>query len=278
MAEIVLGIGTSHSPQVSTTWEQWPNMRRTEERSPAIPPDLAAQLEPGVLRIAFRLRAERRANAVPECLRSTAALDAIVIFGDDQYEQFDDTNMPAIAIYHGERVPVTPPNRGAHDSVDRPRRAAAPHLRAGRCRRSKPIPTRPSLAGHIVPSLTEQEFDLARCDKLRTERDRPRLRVPLPAAVAGMQRADRPDHAQHLLSAESADAAARLRARRGRAPRARELAGRQPRGGDRIRRSQPHRGRRTARPRGPRRVCATASPSSSARSRARNCAAERRRS
>jgi len=164
VAEIVLGIGTSHSPQVSTTWEQWPNMRRTEERSPAIPPDLAAQLEPGVLESRFG-SVQNAVQTLSRVLRSTP-LDAIVIFGDDQHEQFDDTNMPAIAIYHGERVPVTEPRRatipwtGPAEARHHISALALPTLEA--------YPNAAELAGHIVTALTEQEFDLARCDKLRT--------------------------------------------------------------------------------------------------------------
>jgi len=164
VARIVLGIGTSHSPQVSTTWEQWPNMRRTEERSPAIPADLAAQLEPGVLESRFG-SVQNAVQTLSRVLRSTE-LDAIVIFGDDQHEQFDDGNMPAIAIYHGQGVPVT-----------EPRRATIPwtgpaegrhHISALVEPTREAYPSAADLAGHIVASLTEQEFDLARSDKLRT--------------------------------------------------------------------------------------------------------------
>ena len=31
--------------------------------------------------------------------------DVVVIFGDDQHEQFHDDNMPTFAIYHGESLP-----------------------------------------------------------------------------------------------------------------------------------------------------------------------------
>lgn len=166
MAQIVLGIGTSHSPQVSTTWEQWPNMRRTEERSPAIPADLDAQLEPQVLASRFA-SVQNAVQTLSNVLRSTPDLDAIVLFGDDQHEQFDDGNMPAIAIYHGVDVPVK-----------EPRRATIPwtgpadqrhHISALTLPTLETYPSAADLAGHIVGALTEDEFDIARCDKLRTE-------------------------------------------------------------------------------------------------------------
>jgi len=165
MADIVLAIGSSHSPQVSTAWDQWPNMRRTEERSPAIPANLAELLAPGVLAERFG-SVQHGVRTLAERLRSTEALDAIVMFGDDQHEQFDDTNMPAIAVYHGERVPVTPPNRsrtpwtGPADQRHHISALAEPTRDA--------YPNATGLAEHLVASLTEQEFDVARCDALRT--------------------------------------------------------------------------------------------------------------
>lgn len=164
MAEIVLGIGASHSPQVSTTWEQWTNMRRTEERSPAVPPNLDALLQPDVLSQRFGA-VQQAVRALAGRLQSTEKLDAIVIFGDDQHEQFDDVNMPAIAVYHGEDVPVTLPNRAGipwTGPADQRHNISA-LMETTRER----YPNAAGLAGHIVASLTEQEFDIARCDKLR---------------------------------------------------------------------------------------------------------------
>ena len=166
MAEIVLGIGTSHSPQVSTAWQQWTNMRRTEERSPAVPADFAAQIEPGILAERFG-SVQHAVRALADVLKATPALDAIVIFGDDQHEQFDDRNMPAIAVYNGTRVPVTEPNRttvpwtGPADQRQ--------HISALAEATHGEYPNAAGLAGHIVASLTEQEFDIARCDALREE-------------------------------------------------------------------------------------------------------------
>ena len=33
MADIVLGVGTSHTPQISVPWAEWPNLGRTQEPS-----------------------------------------------------------------------------------------------------------------------------------------------------------------------------------------------------------------------------------------------------
>jgi hypothetical protein len=97
-------------------------------------------------------------------LRSTPALDAIVIFGDDQHEQFDDGNMPAIAIYHGDDVPVTEPNRATLPWTGPAE--ARQHIGALAEKTRDAYPNAAVLAAHIVGALTDQEFDIARCDKL----------------------------------------------------------------------------------------------------------------
>jgi 3-O-methylgallate 3,4-dioxygenase len=140
-------------------------MRRTEERSPAIPPDLTAQLEPRVLEARFG-SVQNAVQTLSRVLRS-AELDAIVIFGDDQHEQFDDTNMPAIAIYHGAGVPVTEPRRATIPWTGPAEQRH--HISALMQPTLEAYPGAADLGEHILASLTEQEFDLARCDKLRTE-------------------------------------------------------------------------------------------------------------
>lgn len=164
MAEIVLGIGASHSPQVSMSWEMWPNMRRTEERSPAVPANLTALLEPAVLSERFG-SVQQSVRTLADVLQSTPALDAIVIFGDDQHEQFDDTNMPAIAVYHGADVPVSEPNRATLPWTGPPE--ARQNIGALTEKTHDVYPNAAGLAAHIVGALTEQEFDITRCDKLR---------------------------------------------------------------------------------------------------------------
>jgi hypothetical protein len=85
-----------------------------------------------------------------------------VIFGDDQHEQFHEDNMPMFAIYHGKGVPVvTHTGRnpaGWKDAEERGWAETAPEYE-----------TDSALAEHLVVALTEAEFDVARCNKLRAE-------------------------------------------------------------------------------------------------------------
>src|SRR5919199_3791383 len=146
MADVVLGVGTSHTPQISVPWAEWPTLGRTQEPSPHIPEDLDAQLQPE----AFQRRhaaAQAAVKQLGQVLRR-ADLDAIVIFGDDQHEQFDDSNMPAVAIYHGETVEVRP----------RRPRPGFPTLRFEET--AADYPNSAELACHLIACLTEQEFEI----------------------------------------------------------------------------------------------------------------------
>jgi len=88
--------------------------------------------------------------------------DVVVIFGDDQQEQFHDDNMPTFAIYHGKGLPVvTHTGRnpaGWKNAEERGWAQTAPEYE-----------TEPALAEHLVRALTDAEFDIARCNKLRPE-------------------------------------------------------------------------------------------------------------
>ena len=169
MAEIVIGVGTSHSPQLSVRAADWQVLREKDETDPRLDyqkllqkakPGLDAELTPEK----FRSRDEACQIAIRtlgEALQAARA-DVVVIFGDDQQEQFHDDNMPTFAVYHGKSVPVvthTGRNPAAwKHAEERGWAATAPEYEAG-----------DDLAGHLVRALTDAEFDIARCNKLRPE-------------------------------------------------------------------------------------------------------------
>jgi len=158
MAEVVLGIGHSHTPQISVDPEEWPNLGRSEQTSPHIPDNLEDQLQVDCFR-EKHTRVQGAIKQLGQLLRSTE-LDAIVIFGDDQHEQFNDDNMPSVAIYHGDRVEVRPrrPRPDGHFPTL--------HLEPT----ATEYPNAIDLAQHLIGSLTEQEFDVTRSNHLRAER------------------------------------------------------------------------------------------------------------
>ncbi len=158
MADVVLGIGHSHTPQISVDPEEWPNLGKTEQPSPHIPDDLEAQLQLDC----FRQKHARVQGAIKQLgqLLRSADLDAIVIFGDDQHEQFNDENMPSVAIYHGDRVEVRP----------RPPRPSGTFPTLHLEPTATEYPNASELAVHLITSLTEQEFEITRSNQLRAER------------------------------------------------------------------------------------------------------------
>src|SRR3712207_6837440 len=113
MAEVVLGLGTAHSPQLSVPWTQWELLRQKDETDTRLdyaalvqraPANLDQQLTPDVWQ--QRYEACQQAIGTLGDVIQHAAPDIVVIFGDDQHEQFLDDNLPALAIYHGPDLPV----------------------------------------------------------------------------------------------------------------------------------------------------------------------------
>jgi hypothetical protein len=169
MAEIVIGIGTSHSPQLSIRAKDWDNLLKKDETDPRLDypgllqrarPGLAAELTPEK----FRQRDEACLKAVKDLgdALQKASADVVVVFGDDQQEQFHDDNMPMFAIYHGKSLPVV-----RHNNL---RPAAWKDAEArGWADTAAEYETDHELAAYLVRALTEAEFDIARCNKLRAE-------------------------------------------------------------------------------------------------------------
>jgi Catalytic LigB subunit of aromatic ring-opening dioxygenase len=157
MAQVVLGIGHSHTPQISTDPEEWPNLGKTEQVSRNVPENIDALLRVDL----FREKHARVQGAVKQLssILRNANLDAIIIFGDDQHEQFTDDNMPAVAIYHGETVEV-------HER--RPRGGNFPTLHLEPT--ASEYPNAAGLATHLIGTLTEREFEITRCNVLKAER------------------------------------------------------------------------------------------------------------
>jgi hypothetical protein len=117
MAEIALGIGTSHSPMLSTPYEAFAGLADLDR---ARLPEFAARARDNAARTAPELRAEvTRARheatqaAIGRLARVLAdeAPEVLVAIGDDQGEWFSADNQPALCIYWGETVENLPPPR-----------------------------------------------------------------------------------------------------------------------------------------------------------------------
>jgi hypothetical protein len=169
MAEVVIGIGTSHSPQLSIRASDWDHLLKKDETDPRL--DYPALLKKAKAGLAAELTPEKFRERDEACLQAVKDLgdalrrskaEVVVVFGDDQQEQFHDENMPMFAIYHGKSIPVVKDNKyrpsGWKDAE-----------RQGWAETAPEYDTAQDLANHLIGSLVEAEFDITRCNKLREE-------------------------------------------------------------------------------------------------------------
>ncbi len=123
MADIVIGIASSHTPQLSSGVDMWPDHAARDMRNTLLGKDAAfhtydellAGADPG---IASQLRPEvwerkyHRAQVAIESLSATlagAGADLALVVGDDQRELFIDDGIPAFACFTGtELVDMAP--------------------------------------------------------------------------------------------------------------------------------------------------------------------------
>lgn len=114
MAEIVLGLGTSHGSQVSLTPEWWQEHGKLDRERTDYDELLATadpeRIEPELTMETMQRKYEAAQRAVGEVSASLLKSnpDVVVIVGDDQGEMFPRANMPALAIYRGAGVDDIP--------------------------------------------------------------------------------------------------------------------------------------------------------------------------
>jgi hypothetical protein len=129
MAQIVLGVGTSHSPLLVLGSDEWQfrsqddrknkslntldgrlasyetlvaerGERYAQQCDPTLFPALAARAEAALDRLAGAIRA--------------AAPDVVLVVGDDQGELFGHDNMPAISVFYGAELVMRPAEHLSH--------------------------------------------------------------------------------------------------------------------------------------------------------------------
>jgi hypothetical protein len=175
MASIVLGLGTSHSPQVSIPWTKWKLLWQKDECDPRL--DYAALLQrakPNLDQALTPDRWEQQGEAAQRALAKLGEVvrqanpDAIVVFGDDQHEQFQDDNLPALGIYHGKSLPVRVHHGGIFARGGVWAEVAAAEV-AGWADTQPEYPAGWELAEHLIAALTTDEFDVARSNSVRGE-------------------------------------------------------------------------------------------------------------
>ena len=180
MAEIVLGMGSSHGPLLSTPPEQW-DLRAKADRENKQHwyrgktydfPTLLAERAPGFAsQVGLDVRQARHA----QCRRAMEALakkfkevapDAVVIVGNDQREFFDSGLTPSITVYRGKEI-----YNAQHLHEDTPGLSVAEPGNAPT--EGATYAGAPELADHILKSLEDDGFDLAQSDSRPKTATRP---------------------------------------------------------------------------------------------------------
>ena len=172
MAQLVLGIGTSHTPMLNAPAEDWPRFyerdsKRTnlldtegrltsyEEQLKHAPAGITAEITPE--RMQARHRAVEGAMARLGDFLREARLDTLIVVGDDQDELYHPENMPGMLIYYGETIPNVP--LGADfKGPEWARRATARWYEE---KEPRDYPVDASLARHLIDALIDREFDIA---------------------------------------------------------------------------------------------------------------------
>jgi 3-O-methylgallate 3,4-dioxygenase len=118
------------------------------------PKDALARIAPAAL--ARRHADTRAAMARLRQNISDARLDALIIVGDDQEELFDDTNMPAIGIWHGETI-----RNARRQHIENPDWLARARMHFLEPEQDAHYPCHQPLALHLIAALGEANFDIS---------------------------------------------------------------------------------------------------------------------
>ncbi len=177
MADLVLGLASSHSPQLSTPSEGWRDRGERDKGNPeligtdGIVSDyegLLARADVG--RIATEItpekieqRHQRNQKGIARLMDSlySANLDVLVMVGDDQQEYLQDDNMPGFCVYWGAQVRVAGHEAGP---------SSGNRLLIGYSTEDRIVPTDSDLGRHLIEYLVEAEFDVGRSSFLDPNR------------------------------------------------------------------------------------------------------------
>src|SRR5579871_436032 len=177
MARIILGIGTSHSPQLQLPPDEWPMRANADRRNQRLFYQGRYVAYPELLEIREDQHFER--EITPEktqarwdaCQQAIAHLgatlarvapDVLIIVGDDEHELFLDDNLPAISVFWGDLVEDAPPEETEMDRANG--LYTTPVANAPRERVSHPAER--SLGRHLIDRLVGEGFDIAACNAL----------------------------------------------------------------------------------------------------------------
>jgi len=172
MAKVVLGMGSSHGPMLSTPPDMWHLRGDADRKNPrhffrGESYDFARLLaarQPGFADAITPAERQKRYDACQKALDKMAAKfqevrpDAVVMIGNDQRELFRDDNTPAFLVFTGSKIENIPETEEAKAKFP-PGIAIA---EVGHCPPGGATYVGASnLALHLVDALLDQEFDIS---------------------------------------------------------------------------------------------------------------------
>jgi len=172
MADIVIGIASSHTPQLSSGVDMWSDHAERDRRNPLLlgtdarfhtydellaqaDPALQAELAPEVWDSKYR-RCQEAIDGLSAFL-AKAHPDVAIVIGDDQRELFRDDGIPAVACFTGPELVDMPPSAEAAGRMPKGIRAAS---WAAHAAQPESHPVDSALSAHIAASLAGDDFDL----------------------------------------------------------------------------------------------------------------------
>jgi hypothetical protein len=172
MAEIVIGLASSHSPQLSSGVEWWEDHAERDRKNPALlgkdgefytygqvlagaDPSVLSELTPEV----WQAKHDRAQAAVEELARrlTKARVDVLLVVGDDQREIFRDEGIPVFGFFLGDELVDVAPDAGRRKKIAGGIQAA---YWARHGEQPTAHPTSAPLTRHIVEALVDADFDV----------------------------------------------------------------------------------------------------------------------
>lgn len=199
MADIVIGIASSHTPQLSSGVDMWPDHAERDRRNPWLLgkdaefhsyDELLTAADPAIERElagdVWDAKYQRCQDAIAALTRFLAGArpDIAVVIGDDQRELFRDDGIPVFACFAGSELLDMPPLGEALERMPAGIRAASWAAHADHPERHKVCA---ELSRHLAHQLTDEDFDITLFSEQPSGRSLghaftfPRYRLGLPA-------------------------------------------------------------------------------------------------
>jgi len=180
MADLVLGIGSSHSPALNVSTKNYIYLAQRDKNLEHFQTDGTAcsyeellksrdgQFQKDISKASISSRIQNCHQSIEKLVSEIAGadLDALVIVGDDQKEQYHDENMPAILVYTGNTIQ----NHTLQLPDNAPEFWKTARSQFHEKNRNRDYPVASSLALHLADHLIEHHFDISHSDRLGKDR------------------------------------------------------------------------------------------------------------